>query len=82
MDKKEFKVQKKAYKKAKRKAYGPWKFLSCISAPLAIIFIAIGVIDFPYIAIVAMGASLFLFLGTLIIGDYRARSELKRRFHI
>ena len=44
MDKKEFKVQKKAYKKAKRKAYGPWKVLSIISAPLAIIFAIVMVI--------------------------------------
>ena len=44
MDKKEFKVQKKAYKKAKRKAYGPWKFLSCLSAPLAIIFAIVMVV--------------------------------------
>jgi len=44
MDKKEFKVQKKAFKKAKRKAYGPWKFLSCLSAPLAIIFAIVMVV--------------------------------------
>ena len=44
MDKKEFKVQKKAFKKAKRKAYGPWKVLSIISAPLAIIFAIVMVI--------------------------------------
>ena len=44
MDKKEFKVQKKAFRKAKRKAYGPWKILSCISAPLAIIFAIVMVI--------------------------------------
>lgn len=58
------------------------QILMMILSSIAIIFIAAGVIDFPYIAIVAMGASLFLFLGTLIIGDYRARTELKRRFHI
>ena len=44
MDKKEFKVQKKAFKKAKRKAYGPWKVLSIISAPLAIIFAIVMVV--------------------------------------
>lgn len=31
---------------------------------------------------VALGCSSFLFLGTLIIGDYKARSELIRRFHV
>lgn len=30
----------------------------------------------------AFAASVFLFLGTLIIGDRRARSELGRRFHV
>jgi len=44
MDKKEFKVQKKAFKKAKRKAYGPWKVLSIISGPLAIIFCIVMVV--------------------------------------
>lgn len=49
---------------------------------IAMILVAVKVIWFPYLAIGAMGASLFLFLGTLIIGDKRARTELKRRFHI
>lgn len=40
------------------------------------------VIHFPYLAWAALGASVFLFLGTLILGDQRARTELKRRFHI
>ncbi|MBQ8280296.1 MAG: glycoside hydrolase family 3 C-terminal domain-containing protein [Roseburia sp.] len=44
MNKKEFKVQKKAYKKARRKAYGLWKFLSIISGPLAIIFCIVMVV--------------------------------------
>ena len=44
MDKKEFKVQKKAYKKARRKAYGLWKFLSILSGPLAIIFCIVMVV--------------------------------------
>ena len=49
---------------------------------IAKILVAVKVIWFPYLAMGAMGASLFLFLGTLIIGDKRARTELKRRFHI
>ena len=44
MDKKEFKVQKKAYKKAKRKAYGLWKVLSIIAGPLAVILTAATVV--------------------------------------
>ena len=34
------------------------------------------------LAVLPMAASCMLFLGTLIIGDRRARIELKRRFHI
>lgn len=49
---------------------------------IAMILVAVKVIWFPYLAMGAMGASLFLFLGTLIIGDKRSRTELKRRFHI
>lgn len=36
---------------------------------IAMILVAVKVIWFPYLAMGAMGASLFLFLGTLIIGD-------------
>lgn len=42
----------------------------------------IGVITFPYYAIAAQMVTLFLFLGTMIIGSGRAREELKRRFHV
>lgn len=44
MDKKEFKAKKRAFKKARRKATGLWKWLSIISAPLAVIFCAVLVI--------------------------------------
>ncbi len=41
MDKKEIKARKKAYKKALKKARRPWKFLTLLSAPLAVIFAAV-----------------------------------------
>ena len=44
MDKKEIKARKKAYKKALRKARRPWKFLSLLSIPLAVILIAATVV--------------------------------------
>ncbi len=47
-----------------------------------IILYLTGIIYVPYLALAALGTSVFLFLGTLIIGDRRARVELKRRFHI
>ena len=44
MDKKEMKARKKAFKKAKRKAIRPWRFLTWLSLPLAIILVAATVI--------------------------------------
>ena len=44
MDKKEMKARKKAFKKAKRKAIRPWRFLTKFSLPFAIILIAATVI--------------------------------------
>jgi hypothetical protein len=49
---------------------------------IPVILLALGIVDVPYPAAAAMGVSVFIFLGTLIIGDERARTELKRRFHI
>lgn len=49
---------------------------------IAVILVGVKVITFPYLAFGALAASSFLFLGTLIIGDSRARTELKRRFHV
>lgn len=42
----------------------------------------VGIIQFPYLVWISFAASVFLFLGTLLLGDRRARTELKRRFHI
>lgn len=41
-----------------------------------------GIVRKPLFALCALAVSSFLFLGTLIIGDRKARIELKRRFHI
>ena len=53
MDKKEIKARKKAYKKARRKATMPWKWLTWFSAPLAIILtaatIVIGMFDNTFV---------------------------------
>lgn len=40
------------------------------------------VITRPLISWIAFGVSAFLFLGSYIIGDRRAKIELKRRFHV
>ncbi len=49
---------------------------------ISLILVAVNVINFPYFAVAAFGVSVFIFLGTVIIGDQRARTELKRRFHL
>ncbi|MCC8168257.1 MAG: DUF6320 domain-containing protein [Clostridiales bacterium] len=49
---------------------------------LSLVLVIISGGDDLYPAIVALVASAFLFLGTLILGDKRAREELKRRFYI
>ncbi len=41
-----------------------------------------GVITFPTAIVAAFDFSVLLFVGTVIIGGRRARTELKRRFHI
>ena len=42
----------------------------------------VGVITSPLVTQIAAGVSFFLFVGTVIIGDRKARQELKRRFHM
>ena len=53
MDKKEIKARKKAYKKARSKAIRPWKWLTWLSGPLAIILtaatIVIGMFDNTFV---------------------------------
>lgn len=48
----------------------------------AVLLYTAGIVDMPYLAVIALGVSLFLFLGTLILGDRQARTELKRRFYL
>lgn len=40
------------------------------------------IVTHPIVAFIALGVSVFIFLGTLILGDERAKTELKRRFYI
>ena len=42
----------------------------------------LGIVTAPILALLAFAFSAALFLGTLIIGDRRARTELRRRFHV
>ncbi|MCH5334063.1 MAG: zinc ribbon domain-containing protein [Agathobacter sp.] len=58
------------------------QLLMILISVIPLILVLTGVIHFPLLTVIAAGISVFLFLGTLIIGDARARTELKRRFHI
>lgn len=48
MEKEQRKERKKVYKKARRKSHGLWKFLTCLSAPLAIVLVAATVVISTY----------------------------------
>lgn len=58
------------------------ELITVLISVVPVIFRITGLIQFPYLVWLAFAASVFLFLGTLILGDRRARTELKRRFHI
>ena len=63
-------------------SYIMWQIFMILCSFIPIILYLTGIIYVPYLALAALGTSVFLFLGTLIIGDRRARVELKRRFHV
>lgn len=58
------------------------QILMIILSLVPLVLLAVGIISFAHVVFTAFLVSAFLFLGTLIIGDQRARTELKRRFHI
>lgn len=58
------------------------QLLMIILSIIPTVLLAIGEVTFSYLTVIALTVSIFIFLGTLIIGDRRARNELKRRFHI
>lgn len=49
---------------------------------LPLVLIWMNIVTESFISWFAFAVSVLLFLGTLIIGDKRARNELKRRFHV
>lgn len=59
-----------------------WQIFMLLCSIVPLILRAVGVITVPFLSLLAFAFSLFLFLGTVIIGDRRARVELKRRFHV
>lgn len=49
---------------------------------LPFVLMFFGIVTEVFLNGLALAASVLLFLGTLIIGDRRAKSELRRRFHV
>ena len=63
-------------------SYMMTEILTIMLSLIPVILRLMGMIHFKYLVWIAFGTSLFLFLGTLILGDQRARTELTRRFHV
>jgi hypothetical protein len=58
------------------------QLITILLSLVPVILLAVGEVTFSWLAVIACAVSVFIFLGTLIIGDERARTEMKRRFHI
>ena len=53
-----------------------------VACGVMLLLMLINIITFPYYAIGVILFTVFIFLGTVIIGDRKAWAELKRRFHL
>ncbi len=49
---------------------------------VGIVLFYVGLVKKPLLTFISLLFSLLLFLGTVLIGDRRAKTELKRRFHV
>lgn len=63
-------------------SYMMWQILMILCSLISLEFSVAGIASAPVWGEIAFAASVSLFLGTVIIGGRRARTELKRRFHI
>ncbi len=63
-------------------SYIMWQLLMIIISLIPIILFVMDLEQNPYMAFLPGAISFTIFLGTIIIGDRRARLELKRRFHV
>ena len=52
-----------------------------LACAVMLILMMLGIITFPYYALGVQVFTVLLFAGTMIMGDRKAREELKRRFH-
>lgn len=63
-------------------SYMMWQIFMILCSVVPLVLYAVGIVTAPILALLAFAFSAALFLGTLIIGDRRARTELRRRFHV
>lgn len=63
-------------------SYMMWQIFMILCSVVPLVLYAVGIVTAPILALLAFTFSTALFLGTLIIGDRRARTELRRRFHV
>lgn len=63
-------------------SYIMWQILMVLVSAGMVLLYVVGIMTSPYMMGFAVMCSGFLFLGTLIFGDRRARVEVQRRFHI
>lgn len=63
-------------------SYLMWQIFMILCSIVPLVFSLVGIATSPFLGELAFAASALLFVGTLIIGDRKARTELKRRFHI
>ena len=63
-------------------SYMMWQIFMILCRVVPLVLYAVGIVTAPLLALLAFAFSTALFLGTLIIGDRRARTELRRRFHV
>ena len=63
-------------------SYMMWQIFMILCSVVPLVLYAVGIVTAPLLALLAFAFSTALFLGTLIIGDRRARTELRRRLHV
>ena len=63
-------------------SYLMWQIFMILCSIVPLVFSLVGIATATFLGELAFAASALLFVGTLIIGDRKARTELKRRFHI
>lgn len=70
------------YNRRNWQSYIMWQILMILCSVLPIVLYVTGIERNVYMAFLPLAISLLLFSGTIIVGDRRAVTELRRRFHI